>query len=156
MSTSLLYQAFGLVGYRQVRQTFQGGRVTFKIEQPRKRLRCSQCGSDHVWAQGGTDRIFRTLPIGGKPVMIQFKVPRLLCWTCGQVRQVKFGFADPKKRYTRAFERYALDLSQRMTIQDVAAHLQVSWDTIKDIQARFSQASLRKAQAAQAPPDRHR
>jgi transposase len=136
MSTSLLYQAFGLVGYRQVRQTFQGGRVTFKIEQPRKRLRCSQCGSDHVWAQGGTDRVFRTLPIGGKPVMIQFKVPRLLCWTCGQVRQVKLGFADPKKRYTRAFERYALDLSQRMTIQDVAAHLQVSWDTIKDIQAR--------------------
>ena len=37
---------------------------------------------------------------------------------------------------TRALERYALDLSQRMTIQDVAAHLQVSWDTIKDIQAR--------------------
>jgi hypothetical protein len=62
MSTSLLYQASGLVGYRQVRQAFQGGRVTLKIEQSRKRLRCSQCGSDNVWTQGGTDRTF---PGGG-------------------------------------------------------------------------------------------
>jgi hypothetical protein len=27
---------------------------------------------------------------------------------------VKVDFADPKKRYTRAFERYALELSQHM------------------------------------------
>jgi Helix-turn-helix domain of transposase family ISL3 len=32
---------------------------------------------------------------------------------------------DPKKRYTRAFERYALELSRYMTIQDVAEHLYV-------------------------------
>src|SRR5947209_899940 len=149
MSTSLLYQAFGLVGYRYVRQVFQGGRVTFGIEQPRERLRCSDCGSDNVWVQGGVERTFRTLPIGAKPVQIHFKVPRLLCFACGQVRQVKLGFADPKKRYTRSFERYALELSQRMTIQDVAKHLQVSWDTIKDIQAknlqrRFGKPKLHK------------
>lgn len=136
MSTSLLYQAFGLVGYQYVNQTFQGGRVTFRIEQPRERLRCSQCGDAEVWAQGGEERTFRTIPIGAKPVLIQFKVPRVLCFACGQARQVKLGFADPKKRYTRSFERYALELSRHMTIQDVANHLQVSWDTIKEIQAR--------------------
>jgi len=140
MSTSLLYHGFGLVGYRYVRQEFQGGRVTFHIEQPRERLRCPHCRSDAVWAQGGVERTFRTVPIGGKPVLLRFKVPRVLCFDCGQVRQVKLGFADPKKRYTRAFERYALELSRHMTIQDVAEHLQVSWDTIKDIQAH----SLRK------------
>jgi transposase len=146
MSTSLLYHGFGLVGYRYVSQSFQGGRVTFRIEQPRERLCCPQCGDADVWAQGGEERTFRTIPIGAKPVHIQFKVPRVMCFACGQVRQVKLGFADPKKRYTRSFERYALDLSRHMTIQDVAEHLQVSWDTIKEIQTRSLQRRFGKPQ----------
>jgi len=52
------------------------------------------------------------------------------------VRQVKLGFADPRRTYTKAFERYALELSRSMTILDVARHLGVSWDIIKDIQKR--------------------
>jgi transposase len=136
MSTSLLYHAFGLVGYRYVKQSFQGGRVTFCIERPRERQRCSSCGSAEVWGQGSVERTFRSVPIGPKPVLLQVKVPRVLCFGCGQVRQVKLGFADPRKHYTRAFERYVLELSGHMTIQDVARHLQVSWDTVKDIQAR--------------------
>ena len=139
MSTSLLYRAFGIVGYRYVRQDFTGGRVTFTIEQPRERLRCSHCRSANVWAQGTTPRTFHAVPIGGKPVHIHFPVPRVWCHDCGLSRQVKLGFADPRKGYTRSFERYAMQLSRCMTIQDVAEHLQVSWDTIKDIQARSLQ-----------------
>lgn len=149
MSTSLLYHGFGLVGYRYVKHSFHGGRVIFHIDQPRERLRCPQCGDAHVWAQGGELRSFRTVPIGAKPVEIRFKVPRVFCFACGQVRQVKLGFADPKKRYTRGFERYALELSRHMTIKDVARHLRVSWDTIKEIQVqslrrRFGKPKLSK------------
>lgn len=136
MSTSLLYHGFGLVGYRYVRQHFHEGKVIFRIEKPRERLCCPQCGNEEVWAQGGVERTFRTVPIGGKSVEFQLKVPRVWCGPCGQTRQIKLGFADPKKHYTRAFERYVLDLSRHMTIQDVAEHLEVSWDTVKDIQAR--------------------
>jgi transposase len=149
MSTSLLYHAFGVRGYRQLRETFREGRVIFHIEQPRERHRCSNCGSAEVWDQGGVDRTFRTVSIGAKPAFVQLKVPRVLCFECGLVRQVKLGFADPKKRYTRAFERYVLDLSRLMTIQDVALHLDISWDTVKDIQAaslqrRFGNPKLHK------------
>jgi transposase len=63
---------------------------------------------------------------------------------CKIIRQVKVGFADTRRSYTKAFERYALDLCQRMTIQDVANHLGVSWDTIKDIQKRFLQKRFSK------------
>jgi transposase len=49
---------------------------------------------------------------------------------------VEIGFADPRRTYTKAFERYALELSRQMTILDVARHLGVSWDIIKDIQKR--------------------
>src|SRR3984893_12472893 len=119
MSTSLLYHAFGLVGYRYVRQEFREGQVIFHIEQPRERLRCAHCGSADVWAQGSMDRTFRMVPIGPKPVLLHFPVPRVRCFDCGLVRQVKLGFADPKKHYTRAFERHVLELSRHMTILDV-------------------------------------
>ena len=39
------------------------------------------------------------------------------------IRQVEISFADPRRTYTRAFERYALELSRCMTILDVARHL---------------------------------
>ena len=42
----------------------------------------------------------------------------------------------PRRTYTKAFERYALELGRHMTIQDAARHLEVSWDVIKDIQRR--------------------
>src|SRR5580700_2534157 len=120
MSTSLLYHCFGIVGYRYVRQSFEAGATTFRIEQPRERLRCSHCGSDDVWAQGGVERCFRGLPIGNRPTFIELKVPRVLCHHCGLTRQVHLPFAAPKKHYTRAFARYVLERLRRMTIQDVA------------------------------------
>ena len=149
MSTSLLYHAFGLVGYQYVSQLFEEGEVILRIDQPRERLRCAHCNSQEVWAQGAKERQFRTIPIGGKPVSVLFNVPRVLCFACSNVLQVKIRFADPKKHYTRQFERYALELSRHMTIQDVARHLRVSWDTIKDIQAkslkrRFGKPKLHK------------
>jgi transposase len=137
MSTSLLYHRFGIVGYHYVRQNFEAGMTTFRVEQPRDKLRCSHCGSQNVWAQGGVERSFRTLPIGSKPTIVELKVPRVLCHDCGTVRQVKIPFADPKKHYTRSLERYVLELSRHMTIQDVANHLLLSWDTVKEIQARY-------------------
>jgi transposase len=139
MSTSLLYHAFGIRGYQYQSTYFQGGQMFFWIRQPRERLRCSECGTDQVLAQGATTRLFRTLPIGGKPVMIGLPVPRVRCLVCEHVRQVNIPFAEPRRQYTHAFERYALELSQHMTIQDVAEHLDVGWDTIKDIQARSLQ-----------------
>jgi transposase len=144
MSTSLLYHRFGLAGYRYVGQIFEPGITTFRIEQSRERLRCSQCRSAEVWAQGGVERTFRGLPIGKQPTFIAFKVPRVLCFNCGKVRQVKIAFADPKKHYTRALERYALDLCRLMTIQDVADHLVIGWDTIKEIQAKYLQRRFGK------------
>jgi len=151
MSTSLLYHGFNIVGYQHVSANFQGGQVTFRVEQRRDRLHCPDCGCDDVWVRGHKERTFRTIPIGSKPAWVTLDVARIWCPDCDTVRQVKIGFADPKKRYTRSFERYALELSRHLTIQDVARHLQVSWDTIKEIQAknlqrRFGKSKLHKLQ----------
>ena len=45
-------------------------------------------------------------------------------------------FADERRSYTRSFERYVLELCQRMSMLDVAHHLGVGWDLVKDIQKR--------------------
>jgi transposase len=67
-----------------------------------------------------------------------------LCRDCGKTRQAVIGFADPRRTYTKSFERYVLELSQHMTIKDVAEHLGVSWDVVKDIQKRYLRKKFAK------------
>lgn len=92
--------------------------------------------SYRVVFRGATIRRFRTVPVGGKVVFFDLEVQRVGCRRCKNIRQVALGFADPRFSYTHAFERYALELSKHMTIQDVAKHLMVSWDVIKEMQRR--------------------
>ena len=136
MSTSLLYHGFGLKGYRYVNTRYQNGSILFSIRQSRNNLRCAACGSDQVICRGKVNLRFRSIPIGLKPVWIVLAIQRVSCMACGLLRQSKLGFANPRRSYTKSFERYALDLSRHMTILDVAHHLGVSWDVIKDIQKR--------------------
>jgi len=136
MSGRILYHGFGIRGYRYVTTDVQGGVMKLVIEQPRDKLKCPCCGTKNVIAKGHTRRSFRTVGIGAKPVRIVLPIPRVLCQSCGIIRQVKIAFADDRVSYTRSFERYALELSRSMTIQDVARHLGISWDVIKEIQKR--------------------
>jgi len=144
MSTSLLYHAFGLRGYDYVKADYSEGRVVFTIQQGPHTCRCPQCDSRQVIHHGHETRSFKAVPIGHKPVLSVLPIPRVECRRCKVIRQVTLPFADVRRRYTRAFERYALELSRLMTIQDVASHLGVGWDTIKDIQKRDLQRRFRK------------
>ncbi len=136
MSTSLLYHAFGIRGYQYTRTDYQDGQTIFTIHQEPETCRCPACGSPKVQSRGHVQRRFRTVPIGRRATLVVLPIPRVECQDCGVVRQVKVPFADPRRSYTNAFERYALELSRRMTIRDVAKHLGVGWDMIKDIQKR--------------------
>lgn len=137
MSTSLLYHAWGLRGYRLEATEFAEGAVVFRVRQNPDALCCGCCGGRNVMRQGVVVRRFRALPIGRKPVWLELPVQRLWCATCGKTRQVKLAFAEERRSYTHGFERYALELGRHMTIRDVAHHLGVGWDVIKDIQKRY-------------------
>ena len=136
MSTSLLYHAFGVRGYGYVKTAYREGGVEFTVERSDENLCCVACGSAQVLRRGEVEREFRTVPIGGKRVALRGRIPRLECRECGVVRQAAIGFAEPRRTYTKSFERYVLELSQAMTILDVAEHLGVSWDIVKEIQKR--------------------
>jgi transposase len=136
MSTSLLYHGFGVRGYTHCAVGFGQGEVAFRVEQQPDTFRCADCGSAEVTRAGVVPRRLRSLPIGNKPVWIELPVQRLACAACGKTRQAEVAFADARRGYTRASERYALDLSTHMTIKDVAQHLGVGWDAIKEMQLR--------------------
>lgn len=136
MSTSVLYRVFGVRDYRYVKTRYIPGGVIFTMDRKAKTCCCAACGSRNVRPQGAVERSFHTLPIGGKSVTLLAKIPRVACDDCGKTRQVAIGFADPRRTYSKSFGRYVLDLSQHMTIKDVAEHLNVSWDVVKDIQKR--------------------
>jgi len=133
MSTSLLYHGFGIHGYQYVRTAYKNGAIIFTIAKNAINLRCPTCNSAYVKRRGKTVRWFRGLPIGSTPVFIELAVQRVECLSCNTIRQIKLGFADARRSYTRAFERYVLGLCRCMTIADVAKHLKVGWDTVKDI-----------------------
>lgn len=141
MSTSVLYHCFGVMGrgihYSHTR--FEKGRTVFRINQDPTTFQCSRCGSRAVKKKGTVRRTWITLPVGLRPTLIEWDVQRLRCLSCGALRQVNIPFADPDRRYTRAFDRYVLELSRHMTMRDVARHLGISWHTVKEIQKRYLQ-----------------
>lgn len=148
VSTSLLYQAFGVKGCEYRATRYFKGQMVFEVERRQQDLHCPVCGMPDVMRRGSVLRVFRAVPIGKKPAWIALPIPRVGCPRCKLVRQVPIGFAETRLTYTKAFARYALELSRHMTIRDVAAHLGVGWDLIKEIQKaqlarRFRKPRLR-------------
>jgi len=137
MSTSLLYHGFGVRGYRYVATKYEQGSIIFVIERKPDTYCCSECGSTHVWREGIVIRRFRAVPLGRKRVTLEARIPRLACQDCGVVRQAAIGFSEPRRTYTKSFERYVLELSRYMTIKDVSRHLGVSWDVVREIQKKY-------------------
>jgi transposase len=148
MSTTLLFHAFGIRGYQYVKSEFSKGAVTFYISQDRHNLRCPVCQSSRLKCRGKRIRKFRSVPIGNKKTFIVLPVQRVFCSECENVSYVKVNFAQRKKRYTRSFQQYALTLLRHSTIQDVAHHLGVGWDLIKELDKadlqKFKNPSLKE------------
>jgi len=147
MSTSLLYHAFGLRGYEYVHTKYKDGAINFRVAPKPELLVCPCCRSWKIKRRGVFERKLRLPPIGSKPVYILVKVPRIECLVCGVVRLIELRIAEAHRRYTRAFERLVVNLSRMMTLKDVARHLRVGWDCVKDIvkknlQQRFSKPKL--------------
>ena len=134
MSTSLLFHAFGIIGYFYQSTRYIAGAIIVAIQEDHWKLKCPVCRSREVTCRGKQVRRFRAVPIGRKAVFIDLPIQRVECSKCQTVRQVKIRFADEHKSYTRSFERLVLDLSKHMTIQSVARYLGVGWDLVKGIQ----------------------
>lgn len=91
MSTSLLYHALGVRGYRYVKSDYRESQVLFTVEPNEESLCCTACGSAEVIRKGHVDRTFSALPIGSRQVILQAHIYRLECKVCDVLRQAAKG-----------------------------------------------------------------
>ena len=137
MNSSFLYHAWGLYSLECTREEYKGNTIILHV-QSKKRLKvCPKCGKQHLVKNGFRTRDFLGLPIGGKKIVIRMKVQRYKCKDCDHDQQEKIRFATGSSSYTHRFAKHVVDLLRSMTLKDVAARLDVSWDTVKDIHSRY-------------------
>jgi transposase len=102
-----------------------------------ERQECSKCGSKKVIFIGKSTRHFHLPPTGSKKAVLSLISRRSQCKECKSTWWPRVPFADGKHRMSQTFVRYALELLQFGTIKDVATHLGVSWDVIKDLHKHY-------------------
>jgi transposase len=137
MSTSVLYRALGLRGYEHQSIRERGGGIVMRMRPASPVTCCPTCQSRNIVHRGTVPRSWAAPPIGRKPVTVFAAVPRIECRDCRCQPVVPVPFADPRRSYTRSFERLVLDLRQSMTIQDVARYLCTSEWVVRDIDKRW-------------------
>jgi transposase len=137
MSTSFLFHGLGLIGYQFIKSVFKKGKIYIYTRKNSGKLRCPDCNSHRLKLKGTITRQFKSLSVGKKQIILIVTIQRIQCKECHCIKQIQLGFADPKKTYTRSFARYVLELLRFSTIKDVACHLNVSWDTVKEIQKNY-------------------
>jgi len=140
MSHSVLYQCFGMQGYRHLRIWSSGGETFLRVV--RNKRRCGACGSWQVIQKGYRWRKLRVLPVGRRSVFAVVKMRRFYCRNCNRIRFENLVIADKKKHYTHTLENYVMELCARMTIRDVAEHLGLNWRTVKEIDRKRLKRNL--------------
>lgn len=140
MSTSLLYHAFGLKGVKYISTKYIEGCVIFHAEVTSSIERCPACNSWETHRKKGTkNRFLKMIPIGARPCFLNVKIWRIFCEDCESLRWPKLPFTEGKKRHTRRFAQFAIDLLHWMTISGTAKVLSVGWDLIKDMHKEYLQ-----------------
>lgn len=139
MNSSFLYHAFGVKEYHYHATAYKDSAIFLKLKSnPPKKCKCPHCGSENVIKYGKQYREIHNLPIGGKQTYLSLTIQRYQCKDCEKVYQADIPFTHGSVSYTYRFSRYVLDLLRLgMTIKDVAFHLGVGWDMVKDIHKRY-------------------
>lgn len=139
MTSSFLLNAWGLRSLECTREEYKGNTIILHIQSKQRLSVCPKCGNRHLVKNGYRIRDFLGLPIGGRKVILRMKVQRYKCrnGSCDYDHQEHIPFATGSRSYTRRFAKYAVDLLRGMTLQDVANHLGVTWDTVKDIHSNY-------------------
>ena len=107
--------------------------------QPDLRFRplCRDCGTPAAVHTQGLRRIVRDLNIGPAQTFLHVEYRRVWCPECQTARVEQLDFLAPHKRLTRRLALYIYEFCKRMTVQDVARHLDLNPKTVKAIDKHF-------------------
>ena len=133
MNPSDMYHQHGVREQECTRAEYGSKTIVLHIKTKKGMFYCTHCRSKNVIRSGVVSRDFQTVPVGGKPVLLRMAVQRLECKDCGHVCQEHIHFAAPQTTFTRRLAKYATELCRMAPIKSVAAHLNLSWNTVKEM-----------------------
>lgn len=137
MDTSFLYHAFGLEGLKCTSTEYKGNAIILNVEYSKRKIKCPCCGKRTLVKNGCRHRNIITLPIGMRRTILHMKVQRYKCKECEYDQQERIRFTTGNRSYSHRFAKFVVDLLRGATLQQVAAWLHVSWDTVKDIHCTY-------------------
>jgi transposase len=135
------------------------GQVTLDIKEQRvdvvaqhdrgAKWTCPECGVICSLHDHEPERSWRHLDSCQFRTILHARVPRVLCEQHG-IRQVRVPWAEPHARFTRLFERMAIDVLQETSVSAGARLLGLSWDEAHHIMERAVERGL--ARRPNQPP----
>lgn len=96
---------------------------------------CPACGHTGPCRDHAPERFWRHRDCCSFEAYLHARIPRVACPKHG-VRQVLVPWADQDSRFTRLFERFALELLDTCTVSGTAGLLALTWDEARGIQQR--------------------
>lgn len=105
--------------------------VTIKVTWPKgNKVICPSCGQKHSVYDHRKERIWRHLDTMQFSTIIKCSIPRCKC-TSGKVKTIHIPWAEPERRFTLLFERFAIDvLLACKSIKAAQGLLGLSWDEV--------------------------
>jgi transposase len=102
---------------------------------PDRRFRplCHLCGRPASVHSQGLRRLLRDLDVAGARIYLDVEYRRVNCPACDRAVVEKLSFAGTSMRLTYRFARHVYDLCKVLTVQDVAAHLDLDPKTVRAI-----------------------
>lgn len=100
-----------------------------------RRWPCPTCQAELPLYDHSEKRSWRHLDTGGFATYVLAQPPRVKCPDHG-VLQVPLPWAEPRSRFTRAFERFAIDVMKETDISGAGNILKASWDECFGIMER--------------------
>lgn len=133
MTTSLLYHAYGISGVNHTSTKYEGGEVIISAEMTHNSIDCPNCRHCDGIFRGKKVRRFHLPPFGSKKCFLDLTLHRVECHHCHNLYWPVLSFMPGMKRMTRSFIRYVIDLMRFGTIKDVAEHVGLGWDAVKEL-----------------------
>jgi len=100
-----------------------------------RRWPCPTCGTELPLYDHAAERRWRHLDTGGFATFVLARPPRVQCPEHG-VLHASLPWAEPKSRFTKAFERFAIDVMKETDVSGAANILKTSWDECWGIMER--------------------
>jgi hypothetical protein len=145
-TTSFLYHALGLQGYKHLSTEYHDGAIFHHVERVREKRTCSNCKAP--WYEldfdGAFERTFRALPVGRRQQWVVLHGHEQACKRCNKTLREPIPFSHGKSRHLKAFARYVVELCCIMTLRNVSRLLGVSWDLVKGLHKSSLSNRLKK------------